>query len=81
MQISDVTFKRIEGTSNSKVAVLLRCSEDRPCSGVHLDWINLNCGDQPCRTQFTNVQGTPASEVQAPSPSVPIEEDALTQCN
>ncbi|XBH99979.1 hypothetical protein VPH35_129167 [Triticum aestivum] len=39
VQISDVTFRRIEGTSSSKVAVQLRCSEEQPCSGVRLDGI------------------------------------------
>ncbi|KAM3190145.1 hypothetical protein ACQJBY_068382 [Aegilops geniculata] len=67
VQISDVTFRRIQGTSSSKVAVQLRCSEEQPCSGVRLDGINLRCGDQPCHAQFANVRGTPALEAQAPS--------------
>nr|BAJ88053.1 predicted protein [Hordeum vulgare subsp. vulgare] len=67
VQISDVTFRRIEGTSSSKVAVQLRCSEEQPCSGVRLDGINLRCGDQPCHAQFANVRGTPGLEAQAPS--------------
>ncbi|EMS68282.1 Exopolygalacturonase [Triticum urartu] len=67
VQISDVTFRRIQGTSSSKVAVQLRCSEEQPCSGVRLDGINLRCGDQPCHAQFANVRGAPALEAQAPS--------------
>ncbi|CAM0911741.1 unnamed protein product [Alopecurus aequalis] len=76
VQISDVTFRRIEGTSSSKVAVQLRCSEERPCSGVRLDGINLRCGDQPCHAQFANVRGTPGLEAQAPSLWVPIDQEA-----
>ncbi|KAL6661924.1 hypothetical protein ACP70R_001308 [Stipagrostis hirtigluma subsp. patula] len=76
VQISDVTFKRIEGTSRSRVAVQLRCSEDRPCTGVRLDGVNLSCGEQPCHEQFENVQGTPAAAAQAPIPTVRPEEAA-----
>ncbi|WVZ91795.1 hypothetical protein U9M48_037921 [Paspalum notatum var. saurae] len=69
VQISDVTFQRIEGTSSSRMAVQLLCSEDRPCTGVLLDGINLTCGHHPCRSHFSNVQGTPAASVVAiPAP-------------
>ncbi|KAJ1269507.1 hypothetical protein BS78_07G217300 [Paspalum vaginatum] len=68
VQISDVTFQRIEGTSSSRMAVQLLCSEDRPCTGVRLDGINLTCGDHPCRSQFSNVQGKPAALAVAPAP-------------
>ncbi|CAO2211729.1 unnamed protein product [Urochloa humidicola] len=37
VQISGVTFRRIEGTSRTPLAVRLRCSEARPCTGVRLD--------------------------------------------
>ncbi|KAK1606835.1 hypothetical protein QYE76_030508 [Lolium multiflorum] len=77
VQISDVTFRRIEGTSSSKVAVQLRCSEERPCIGVRLDGVNLRCGDdQPCRSQFANVRGAPALEAPAPALWVPTDQDA-----
>ncbi|KAG0524227.1 hypothetical protein BDA96_07G192400 [Sorghum bicolor] len=76
VQISDVTFERIEGTSSSRVAVRLLCSEERPCTGVRLDGINLSCGDQPCRSVLSNVRETPDSgsvvapvPVPAPAPS------------
>ncbi|TKW11598.1 hypothetical protein SEVIR_6G242400v4 [Setaria viridis] len=74
VQISDVTFRRIEGTSSTPLAVQLLCSEDRPCTGVRLDGINLTCGDVPCRSEFSNVRGplapAPAvAQAQAPSPA------------
>uniref|UniRef100_K3YLL3 Exopolygalacturonase n=1 Tax=Setaria italica TaxID=4555 RepID=K3YLL3_SETIT len=73
-KISDVTFRRIEGTSSTPLAVQLLCSEDRPCTGVRLDGINLTCGDVPCRSEFSNVRGplapAPAvAQAQAPSPA------------
>lgn len=67
VQISDVTFRRIEGTSSTTLAVRLLCSEDRPCTRVRLDGINLTCGDVPCRAEFSNVRGAPAA---APVPAV-----------
>ncbi|KAG8048169.1 hypothetical protein GUJ93_ZPchr0008g12511 [Zizania palustris] len=58
VQISDVTYERIRGTSRSKMAVQLLCSEERPCSRVRLDSINLSCGQLGhCGTKFSNVQG------------------------
>jgi len=68
VQISDVTFRRIEGTSSGPLAVRLLCSEERPCTGVRLDDINLTCGDVPCRSEFSNVQG-PLVPVVAPAPA------------
>ncbi|TVU04674.1 hypothetical protein EJB05_47804, partial [Eragrostis curvula] len=61
VQISDVTFRQIEGTSSSKVAVQLLCSEERPCTGVRLVNISLSCGDlQQCEPAvIENVLGTP----------------------
>ncbi|KAL6859385.1 hypothetical protein ACP4OV_017644 [Aristida adscensionis] len=73
VQISDVTFERIAGTSSSEVAVRLLCSEDRPCTGVRLDAVNLRCGDRPCHARFTNVQGTPGYVAEEPiSPAAPM---------
>nr|CAB3481641.1 unnamed protein product [Digitaria exilis] len=84
VQISDVTFRRIEGTSSGPMAVRLLCSEERPCTGVSLDGIDLTCGDAPCRFEFSNVQGPVAPVVveQAPGPAPALvsggrrEEDA-----
>ncbi|KAM1688211.1 hypothetical protein ACFX2K_036096 [Malus domestica] len=42
VQISDVTYKNIWGTSSSEVAVSLRCSKSRPCKNVVLDIIKLS---------------------------------------
>ncbi|CAO2177260.1 unnamed protein product [Urochloa humidicola] len=69
VQISEVTFRRIEGTSRTPMAVRLLCSEERPCTGVRLDDINLTCGDVPCRSKLSNVRG-PLAPVAAPAPGV-----------
>lgn len=36
MEISDIKYINIKGTSNSKVAVKLDCSKSVPCKGVSL---------------------------------------------
>uniref|UniRef100_J3MV02 Exopolygalacturonase n=1 Tax=Oryza brachyantha TaxID=4533 RepID=J3MV02_ORYBR len=68
-KISDVRYERISGTSSSREAVRLLCSESRPCSRVRLDQINLSCGQTPCGAQMSNVQGMHTSMGHAPSPS------------
>ncbi|KAF5460093.1 hypothetical protein F2P56_019988 [Juglans regia] len=44
VQISNVTYRNIWGSSGSKVAVTLRCSQTRPCNNVVLEDINLSYG-------------------------------------
>lgn len=41
VKLSDVTFKKIKGTSATKVAVKLICSVGTPCTNVALADINL----------------------------------------
>jgi galacturan 1,4-alpha-galacturonidase len=69
VQISDVTFRQITGTSKTKVAVQLLCSSMRPCTGVRLVDISLSCGNQPCSTEIVNMQGMP------PMPAARLEEE------
>ncbi|XP_059442085.1 exopolygalacturonase-like [Corylus avellana] len=42
LQISNVTYRNIWGSSNAKVAVTLRCSASKPCQNVVLEDINLD---------------------------------------
>ncbi|XP_040989008.1 exopolygalacturonase-like [Juglans microcarpa x Juglans regia] len=42
VQISNITYRNIWGSSRSKVAVTLRCSQTRPCNNVVLEDINLS---------------------------------------
>ncbi|CAD5188765.1 unnamed protein product [Musa acuminata subsp. malaccensis] len=70
VQINDVKFRRIKGTSLTKLAVNLLCSSDAPCSNVELDDIRLECSaGGECRTtsSCTNVKAN-FSGVQIPSP-------------
>lgn len=41
MQIKDVTYKNIRGSSSSVAAVTFNCSASFPCKGIILNDINL----------------------------------------
>ncbi|XP_027767922.1 exopolygalacturonase-like [Solanum pennellii] len=41
VQVKDVTYKNIRGSSSSKVAVILKCSASRPCKGIIFKDIDL----------------------------------------
>ncbi|GFP78743.1 exopolygalacturonase [Phtheirospermum japonicum] len=60
VQIKDVTFKNIWGTSSSKVAVNIQCSGALPCRNVKLIDINLAYGGPGGRAESlcTNVFGS-----------------------
>lgn len=41
MQLSNVVYQNIRGTSASEVAIKLECSKAAPCKGVHLQDVIL----------------------------------------
>lgn len=41
VQLSDLTFQNIRGTSTTKVALNLQCSKAQPCKNVKLENIHL----------------------------------------
>lgn len=45
VQVKDVKFKRVKGTSSSEIAVNLNCSSSNPCYGSELNDINLSIED------------------------------------
>ncbi|KAL4181928.1 hypothetical protein AMTRI_Chr12g273520 [Amborella trichopoda] len=67
LKISDISFKNIRGTTSSKVAVNLLCSEAFPCQNVKLDDIKLEYNKQgeTSTASCTNVKGVSAG-VQMP---------------
>lgn len=42
VQVEDVKFIGVRGTSSSEIAVNLDCSSSKPCQGIELDDINLS---------------------------------------
>ncbi|KAF8035229.1 hypothetical protein BT93_C1295 [Corymbia citriodora subsp. variegata] len=59
VQIKDVWFSNIQGTSASQVAVDLVCSPQFPCKNINLDDINLvyTGGNGPTKSHCANVKG------------------------
>lgn len=61
VKIQNVTFRRIQGTSNDPVAVKLMCSETMACENVHLQDISLimenNTATSNITSSCSNVKG------------------------
>nr|GEU90470.1 exopolygalacturonase-like [Tanacetum cinerariifolium] len=59
VQIRNVTFSKVRGTSSSKVAVKLQCSKNVPCEGIKLNNINLayNGREGSVSSSCKNVKG------------------------
>ncbi|KAH0654589.1 hypothetical protein KY289_032267 [Solanum tuberosum] len=69
VQISNVTFSNIWGTSSSKVAVTLKCSKLVPCKNVQLNNINLKYHGRggPATSSCLNVIGDSYGRQSPPS--------------
>ncbi|GMY25568.1 exopolygalacturonase-like [Fagus crenata] len=69
VQINNVTYRNIWGSSGSKVAVTLRCSQSRPCRDVVLENINLPYyGQGGNATAFcSNIKGLSVGQQNPPS--------------
>ncbi|WMV39494.1 hypothetical protein MTR67_032879 [Solanum verrucosum] len=69
VQISNVTFSNIWGTSSSKVAVTLKCSKLVPCKNVQLENINLKYHGRggPATSSCLNVIGDSYGRQSPPS--------------
>ncbi|MCD7461781.1 hypothetical protein HAX54_047100 [Datura stramonium] len=69
VQIKDVTFSNISGTSHTVEAVILNCSATFPCQGIKLNDINLvyNGTGGPAVSSCANAKGTPTGKELPPS--------------
>ncbi|KAL0928978.1 hypothetical protein M5K25_000917 [Dendrobium thyrsiflorum] len=69
IKISGVSFQNIRGTSATKIAVKLDCSESNPCSEIGLDNIDLTYGEKQMAAQSfcRNVNGRSSGLVIPPS--------------
>lgn len=57
VQVMDVLYQNIKGTSASEVAINLQCSNDRPCRHVLLQDVNLvGVGGDSAKSLCSNVQ-------------------------
>ncbi|KAL5783955.1 hypothetical protein ACOSQ2_006347 [Xanthoceras sorbifolium] len=64
VQISDVTYHDIHGTSASEVAVKFDCSSKHPCSGITVEDVKLTYKNQQAESSCRNALGSVSGLVQ-----------------
>ncbi|KAL6227827.1 PREDICTED: polygalacturonase-like [Fragaria vesca subsp. vesca] len=67
VQISDVTYQDIHGTSATEVAVKFDCSSKYPCSKITLDDVKLSYKNQAAEASCSHAGGTAEGTVQPTS--------------
>ena len=68
VQISNISYTDIEGTSATPVAVKFNCSSTNPCSGIKLTNIRLAYKHKrPAQAKCGNAGGSTSGEVRPPS--------------
>ncbi|XP_077227971.1 polygalacturonase-like [Tasmannia lanceolata] len=67
VKISDVTYRDIQGTSATEVAVKLDCSKSNPCNKIGLEDIKLTYGNNPAQSSCQNAGGTVNGFIVPPS--------------
>ena len=68
VQISDLSYTDIKGSSATPVAVKFNCSGTNPCSGIKLRNIRLRYRHQrPAQAKCQNAGGSASGEVTPPS--------------
>ncbi|XVF56129.1 hypothetical protein PTKIN_Ptkin06aG0092200 [Pterospermum kingtungense] len=71
IQVKNVVYKNIKGTSASEVAIKFDCSENHPCQGIVLQNVNLQeQGDRAAKAICNNVKLSEGEDVfpQCPRP-------------
>ncbi|WOH07204.1 hypothetical protein DCAR_0626633 [Daucus carota subsp. sativus] len=68
VQVKDVKFIGVRGTSSSEIAVNLDCSSSKPCQGIELDNINLSLASGGKATSSCSNARVSSSGTQNPPP-------------
>ncbi|XP_010504680.1 PREDICTED: polygalacturonase ADPG1 [Camelina sativa] len=58
VQVKNVVYKNISGTSATDVAITFNCSEKYPCQGIVLENVNIKGGNASCKNANVKNQGT-----------------------
>ncbi|KAL0714666.1 hypothetical protein Bca4012_021645 [Brassica carinata] len=58
VQVSNVVYRNINGTSATDMAITFDCSEKYPCQGIVLDNVNIKGGTASCKNVDVKNQGT-----------------------
>ncbi|KAH0865248.1 hypothetical protein HID58_082459 [Brassica napus] len=57
VQVNNVVYRNISGTSATDVAITFDCSEKYPCKGIVLDNVNIKGGTASCKNANVKNQG------------------------
>jgi len=66
VQISNVVYKNIVGTSATKEAINLACSASFPCQGIQLQNVSLSYGNNEAQSLCKNAKGLGITSVKPP---------------
>ncbi|XP_071720440.1 polygalacturonase-like isoform X2 [Rutidosis leptorrhynchoides] len=78
VEIKDVTYKNISGTSADKDAIIFKCSKSHPCQGVVLQDINLTTiNDDQAKATCNNVQITYIGSVTPQCPKNNVQDSQI----
>ncbi|OWM84784.1 hypothetical protein CDL15_Pgr027571 [Punica granatum] len=64
VEVSNITYEDIRGTSATRVALKFDCSTATPCTGIQLKNVNLTFKDKPAETLCVNANGTAEGQIQ-----------------
>ncbi|KAJ6311257.1 hypothetical protein OIU77_013097 [Salix suchowensis] len=67
VEISDVIYQDIKGTSATQIAVKFDCSMKFPCKGIRLEDVELTYKNQPAGASCNNAAGTTSGVIQPDS--------------
>lgn len=67
IKISNVTYNNIHGTSSTKVAIKLDCSQTTPCKDIKLDDVKLMFMDKQAQSSCAYADGTTSGVVEPSS--------------
>ncbi|CAA0818432.1 Pectin lyase-like superfamily protein [Striga hermonthica] len=67
VEISDVMYQDIQGTSATQVAVKFDCSNGFPCKGIKMEKVKLSYQNRPSQAQCVNAAGSVYGSVEPSS--------------
>lgn len=68
LQVQNITYTNIRGTSATSTAVKFDCSENQPCSGISMSGIDLkSTSGEDAESECTNAHGSASVDVKPPA--------------
>lgn len=68
LQVQNITYTNIRGTSATSVAVKFDCSENQPCTGIKMSGIDLrSTSGEDAKSECINAHGSASDDVKPPA--------------